>query len=87
MIILIEAQWNLKRNTIGGYEVGKSILIEAQWNLKFGSLIERIIEWMDINRSTVEFKADCCCNSRNDLSLILIEAQWNLKSAHYTVPQ
>ena len=33
MIEIIETYWNVNRNTIGGYEVGKSEIIETYWNV------------------------------------------------------
>ena len=79
-IILIESQWNLKQSIFSAALLGESILIESQWNLKNAYSNIVIQSGNNINRITVEFKANYAI-SNHFLSWILIESQWNLKSS------
>ena len=56
--VLMEPKWNVK-SVDKSLFIGIAVLMEPKWNVKFGSLIERIIEWMGINGTKVECKERC----------------------------
>ena len=76
--VLIESDWNLKKERRKTRSDTRSVLIESDWNLKKFYYLVCPVEYDRINRIRLEFKVDVTSDNAR-MIVVLIESDWNLK--------